>query len=861
MIYHCCETQRLEVVRRADAANGIAFIEVRDHLEPDPLLRQRTLFVRLLQPGFSLGTDQLRIDGGQRIPVVGVEWAAAADNLPAGVDPALVDGLDDLPRTLVIRTTTAGDFSRYTLRLLASGGSSLPPAGFDALLSSIVFSFKVECPSPFDCGDAPACPAPQPLAPDIDYLAKDYPGFRRLMLDRLNLLVPGWRERSAADLGMTLVELLAYAADQLSYRQDAIANEAYLGTARRRVSVRRHARLVDYRLHDGCNARVWVHLPVAGADIPLPQGSQLLTRVPGAPALLAPGSRALDEALASGARVFETTAEARLHADLNTLNFYTWGERGCCLPRGATSATLRGAHPALQAGAVLVLQEVVSPTTDRPEDADRAHRWAVRLTRAEVGSDPLGGLFDEPPANTPVDVTHIAWDALDALPFPLCLSVAERPGRVISLALGNIVLADHGRSIAAEPLGTVPAPHLLQAPDRSGPHRCQAAAPEPVPVRFRPRLSQGPLTQGHDLAAWLARPVTPDDTANDTPNGGTAPAWPRASELMQADPRSALPRLLALTSLLGARLTPWTVQRDLLASAPQATDVVVECEDDGSAQLRFGDGVHGARPDSGASFTASYRIGNGLAGNIGAEAIAHLVTATVGDFLAPHNPLPAAGGQDPEPLDAVRRDAPQAFRTQERAVTAADYAAAAQRRAEVQRAAASFRWTGSWHTVFLTADRRGGAPVDEPFQQRLRQHLARFRMAGYDLAVDAPRFVALDIALHICVAPGHPRAAVALALREVLGTGLQADGRRALFHPDNFSFGEPVYLSQVIATAQAVTGVASVAATRFTRLAAPSPVALAEGLIRLGRLEIARLDHDPNFPERGRLQLDLGGGR
>ena len=119
------------------------------------------------------------------------------------------------------------------------------------------------------------------LRPEIDYLARDYQGFRRLMLDRLSLLVPGWQERSAADLGVTLVELLAYAADNLAYRQDAVANEAYLATARQRISVRRHARLVDYHLHEGCNARAFVHFDVNGQNIALPKGTQLLTRVPG----------------------------------------------------------------------------------------------------------------------------------------------------------------------------------------------------------------------------------------------------------------------------------------------------------------------------------------------------------------------------------------------------------------------------------------------------------------------------------------------------------------------------------------------------------------------------------------------------
>src|SRR5579875_3863179 len=98
--------------------------------------------------------------------------------------------------------------------------------------------------------------------PVIDYLSKDYASFRRMMLDHLAQRVPTWQEPSEADLGNVLVEVLAYAADYLSYYQDAVATEAYLGTARRRESLRRHARLLDYPAHDGCTARVWLHIAV-----------------------------------------------------------------------------------------------------------------------------------------------------------------------------------------------------------------------------------------------------------------------------------------------------------------------------------------------------------------------------------------------------------------------------------------------------------------------------------------------------------------------------------------------------------------------------------------------------------------------
>jgi predicted phage baseplate assembly protein len=300
---------------------------------------------------------------------------------------------------------------------------------------------------------------------------------------------------------------------------------------------------------------------------------------------------------------------------------------------------------------------------------------------------------------------------------------------------------------------------------------------------------------------------------------------------------------------------------DLLASGSNDLHFVVEAQDDGLARLRFGDDHHGKRPNPGTKFEAHYRVGSGTAGNVGADTIGHVVTPTIGVILKVTNSMPAAGGIEPEDVEAARRDAPEAFRTQERAVTAADYGAAALRRPEVQRAAARFRWTGSWHTVFVAADRRGGENVDAAFEGRLRRHLERFRMAGYDLEVDAPRFVALDVELHVCVKPDYVRSDVARAVTVALGSGMLPDGRRAAFHPDNFSFGEPVYLSRILAAAQAVEGVHSVWAEKFARLGSPDPASIENGVIAMGGMEIAQLANDPNFRELGRLTLAVGGGR
>jgi Baseplate J-like protein len=851
MIFSCCDVRRLEVLRRSGTRNAIEFLEVLDHSAPPGVPRQQTLFVRLLHPNNTLTPDNLRITGGERIPTVGIVWAAPGDDLPPEAEPGLVDGVDELPRTLVIRTASSGDFSRYTLVIVASSGSDTPPADFDPLLASIQFSFKVECPSDFDCAAPLPCPSASTPLPRIDYLAKDYQGFRRLLLDRLSLLAPGWTERSAADLGIALVELLAFASDTLSYRQDVIANEAYLNTARQRVSVRRHARLVDYYLHEGCNARAFVHFEVArgASDQVLPRGSRLLTRALSAPTVVEPGSREERQALDAGVLIFETVHEQTLRESLNRLSFYTWGDTGCCLPRGATSATLQGHAEHLQPGDFLVFREEVSPTTFDKEDADQAHRHVVRLARVVLDEDPIGRLFEEPPVDAPAPITRIEWDAADALPFALCVSVVTRPGLEVSAALGNIVLADHGETIPDEVLAALPSEQESYA---SIAHTvadcCKPPAVVRLPLRYRPLLRRSPLTHGFDHGVLLAATL-------DSLEG-----WWSAAALRALDARQATPRI-ALVGKQDAQEETWTPQRDLLGSDADAADFTVEVQDDGRARLRFGDDARGRRPDEATSFVATYRAGNGVAGNVGAEAIAHLVMTPGLAIDSIFNPLPAFGGVDPEDIEAVRRDAPQAFRTQERAVNGADYAAAAERRADVQRAAASFRWTGSWHTVFVTADRMGGAAVDARFETGLRRHLERFRMAGYDLEVDSPRFVALDLALHVCVKPEYFRSEVIKAVRDVLSSTLLPDGRRGVFHPDNFTFGLPVYSSRILAAAQAVDGVESVRFDKFQRLVAPGPASIEDGVIPIGRLEIAQLENNPNFRDRGRLVLTAGGGK
>jgi len=194
-------------------------------------------------------------------------------------------------------------------------------------------------------------------------------------------------------------------------------------------------------------------------------------------------------------------------------------------------------------------------------------------------------------------------------------------------------------------------------------------------------------------------------------------------------------------------------------------------------------------------------------------------------------------------------------------VTEADYASMSERDPDVQRAAATFRWTGSWHTVFITADRVGGAAVDADFEAGLERFLDRYRMAGYDLEVDGPRFVPLEVGLLVCCQPEYFRAHVQAAVLDVLSSRARADGTVGFFHPDRFTFGLPVYLSAIIAAVQRVEGVQSVTPLVFQRQRDDASSALDTGVLAMSRLEIAQLDDDPSFPEHGVLELTMGGGK
>lgn len=844
----CDDQARRGLIAESTTLNGIDYVEV---VTSPPAIDETVLLVYFLEKDQSVAGAQASLDN----LLTTIQGAPTEVSIQGGVriKGIKVTSVAVENGHLRVGVSEPGDFSLYTL--------AINDPGLDQAYAQVKFSFKAGCPSPFDCKPVTVCP-PEPIVePIIDYMAKDYASFRQALVDYIPTLIPAWKERHEADIGMMLLELLAYIGDDLSYYQDAVANEAFLRSARQRISVRRMVRLIDYTLNEGVSARAFVHLDLtSGTTGFLPAGTTVLTRIteqigdelPPQPPVLAAKYKLPAEA-AAGA-TFETQVDANFSSNLNQVFLHSWGDKQCCLPKGTTTVDLEGDlayDPAtdtnnpwkLKPGDFLLFEEVLGPETGLAADADPTHRQVVRLRTVERTLDFLEP--DPSTGNPPMILTRVTWDLTDALAFPVCLSVKLSNDTYVdhvSVARGNLVLADHGRTISewypANPVD----------PGAAGITKGARA--------FRFFLEGAPLSFRILL-----------DDPNHPPNPFIDPSNPETvSQLTVSAPALAAPQV---NLQIQTRTTPpgqWLPVPDLLDSSSSSPAFVPETDNNGRALIRFGDGEYGLTPLDGSFINATYRVGVGVVGNVGAEALAHIIDpGTVLNFpsvVRVRNPLPAWGGTDPQPFAQAKQLAPAAFRAvQYRAVTEEDYAAAAKLVPGVANAVATFRWTGSWYTVFISIDPRGTNELSMALKSRVLNWVTGYTQAGYDLEITPPIFVALQVVINVCVAPYYFRFDVEQALLAALSNQILPDGAEGFFYPGKFTFNQPLFLSQLYAAVMAVDGVDSAVVTTFQRYGRVANNELQQGYIPAGRLEILRLDNDPNFPENGTLTLDMDGGK
>ncbi|MFI2188558.1 hypothetical protein [Streptomyces sioyaensis] len=837
--------RRAELLVEEDRGNGIDYVEV----DPADHTRLTVGVLRDLPPG-SWGLadhpDHVSVKGGSKIRGIRVLTVTVTD-----------------ARTLAVRVDKGGDLSTYELELAVTD--------LDPVLRRISFSFMAGCPSDLDCrtpGNAEDPAGPEPL---LDTLAKDYAGFRQLLLDFSALRHPSMSDQHPADLGITLLELLAFHADQLSYAQDSAALEGYLDTARRRISVRRHTRFVDYVLHQGRNAHTAVHVAVR-RPLTVPVGTRVLTRIPGPlrgttsrpgagvdADLLTPDQLAVPPL--GGSVVFETAHQLEAGPLGNLLHVHHWGEDGFWLPAGGTTAWLwaedpdrptLAAVPPLAVGDLLVLEQVRSPDTGAAADADPTARWVVRLTEVQRGSDPAYldtygrdadgqvRLMERTSDTTaPLPLLAVRWAAADAPRRPVCVRGLRADGDLVAdvtVGRGNTVLVDHG--ITRDGADVTPADW---DPTASGP-----LGGEP---RLRLRLPDAPLT------FQIGALDSPERTQ------------------LAGGPETAVPALTVVARQNSGPDEVYTPVPDLFDSGPSSLDVVVEVDDTGHGLVRFGDGALGRFPLDADRFLARYRTGNGTAGNVGADTLVHIGVPgpDVAAVLRVRNPLPATGGTEPETAEHARQLAPDLYQLrQERAVTERDAVDAVLRVPGVRAAVAALRWTGSWYTWLIAVlptdpddlvDTAGShQELSGGLRARVLTALDRVRLAGQDTDVRPPWFVPVELRLHLCAAPGQSRSAVRRAVRDALLAPWLPGDRTGLLAAVNLTFGRPLLLGEVYAAVAAVPGVDSVKALVLRRYGSPDNGELAAGRLDVAPWEVLELDDDPSLPGRGVLRLDIDGG-
>ena len=757
--------------------------------------------------------------------------------------------------SVILRVAPIGDYSTYTLSV--DSGSidpalALPSVKIDPLFSELPFKFRPGCFTSNCAPDWEASPPPKP-SPLVDYLAKDYDSFRHTMIAAMMQRVPGWESTSEADLDQVIVDTTSAIGDELSDYQDRVVNEAYLATCRSRVSLARHARLMDYHIHQGNQASTWIAIEidpsVVAGELILPARHPFWTGEQASPGL---------RRRISGAEIFAAREEHRLHAVLNTIRLYTWDDVITSLDAGSTSADLavdvtglgltglEGAQlvadfinqldPAKLQLRRLLIQEWLNPLTGTPNGRDPGKRQLLELLEngdgAEVVEDTLRNRF----------VVRVRWRDEDQLRWCYAFTVFPGALRVPDATRfhGNLVRVHHGlfrTAIFREP-GELLAPDDLADPTK------------PVERYFE-------RTAGNRYGLLCSLPHAPLSYLP-TPLGGEVP------------PRSTLRVKIAIP--LGGT-DPWDEVISLVHSNDSAENgdhYAVETDERQRSVLRFGNGINGQLLPDGAVVICEYQIGQGQVGNVGVDTLIN--SETIAPLVPPPisgcwNPFDVTDGCDPEPVVKILRNAPEAYRARQlRAVTTQDYVNRAQEVAGVSRAAATYLWTGSWRTVRLAIDPVGTTELAPELSAAVAEYLEAVRLIGEDLEIRPPRYVPLRIDIVLCLHPDFWPETVRYVLEQEFSDGYTPDGRTGFFHPDTWTFGQRIRKSELAGRVHQVLGVEHINRIAWGRFNEPTPGMYAStetgpDELLVGADEIIQVHNDPDHLERGFIRFALNGGR
>lgn len=747
---------------------------------PPPLVAAR-LVVTLALPADGLTAADLSLTGPNGDPLDGT------------VLPVLVNDT-----TLLVDFANRGPRGLSTARLLTGGVDPLHP-----FFAAASFDFFIDCPGG-DCREGLVAPAAAATRqPALDYTTKDFDGFVQVAQNWARSTDPAWGDLSPASTEQMLLELLAHHAEMLSLHQDRVAQEAFIDSARERLSLRRHAAFLGLSLDEGACASTVIAIDVAPGQVGfLPAGTRIV-RNEGQGRITATFVTATDAALDS-----QWNAGLSGPADRGRLRPAAWpGAVDASLPAGATSLLLLGHGLGLLPGQRIALVQGLSSHVAQLQAVEEmeAPGWATDPAPAAV-------------APGPQPLTLVRWDKPTAVPFVPWRDPVREP----FLLTANLVDALHGETRRAS----------------------NREAADVVPLG----RGRGDLVTATDPATGtkLIRALrTPEDSLLVEADGRPALVLKVGDSLWQEQPD-----LWTSTGFDPHYTTEreddgsvWLLFGDGLRGQALALDPEPKIE------LAYRRGM--AEAGNLGAFALNSALPPESDNNGAAAAFAAL------SIRAATNILPATGGRGAVSADVARQLIPESLRhpALERCVTADDYARAAETVPGIAQAAPRLLG-GLFSTIAVLCAPEIGDDLPPALAEAVHARLDALRMTGREHRIAAPDYLPLDIALLICPAKGAEAAALRRAVRVALAPGSAA--APGFFHRSRAGFGAAVRLADMLATVHAAPGVRAAKALVFRPLFDASGDAVQRAILP-GPTEIVQFAADEARPERGRLTVRIEG--
>ena len=327
-------------------------------------------------------------------------------------------------------------------------------------------------------------------------------------------------------------------------------------------------------------------------------------------------------------------------------------------------------------------------------------------------------------------------------------------------------------------------------------------------------LLQNPLINCYDRSMTTVNAnvglATAGRSVSEIMGNGSA-ATPNQSFVLRQKPltyvQSPTPTGRLSTLLVRANGVAWKEVPTLYQQKPSATVFSTLNQADTTTEVLFGDGIgntgEGATLPTGQNnVQATYRIGSGVATNVGAGTITTLVDRPLG-VSGVINPEPATGGQDPQSITDVRSNAPLSVLTLGRAVSITDYQNYAATFAGIAKAYAIWIPSGPSRGVFLTVAGAGGAALP-PGNPTLGNLVTSLHNYGNPLIpITAVTFLETLFRFSADVAynPDYDSTVVQAAIIQSL---------RQQYSFASRSFGQGVSADEIAAFIQAIPGVVAV---------------------------------------------------